>query len=88
MAFSKTFPYNTGTFVVIDHGKVDINRPETFYGRLGTISCYQYVDEENDGFVVMVSGYKDSWCGEYLLDQIRLATDEELNIYKQLMGII
>lgn len=86
--FTKTFPYNTGTFVVIDYGKVDINRPETFYGRFGTIVCYQYVDEENDRFAVVVSGYKDSWCGEYLLDEIRLATDEELDTYKQLIGII
>ena len=87
MGFTKTFPYNTGTFVIVDEDEININEPETLLGHLGTISCYQCVDEQNDGFIVMVSGYKDAWCGEYLLSEIRLATESEISTYKNLRGL-
>lgn len=58
--FTKTFPYNTGTFVIVDEDDIDINNPETLRGRLGTISCYQCVTNREE-YVVMVSGYKDAW---------------------------
>ena len=86
MAFTKTFPYDTGTFVVVHANDVDTNNPETLRGRLGSIACYQCVDEDEE-LIVMVSGYKDAWCGEYLLGQIRLATDLEVETYKKIMGI-
>lgn len=86
MGFTKTFPYNTGTFVVIKDDNVDWNNPKSLLGHLGTIVCYQCVDED-DELMVMVSGYKDSWGSEYLLNEIRLATDEEIETYKNLMGI-
>lgn len=86
MGFTKTFPYNTGTFVVIKDDSVDWNKSKALLGRLGSIACYQCVDED-DELMVMVSGYKDSWCGEYLLNDIRLATEKEIETYKNLMGV-
>lgn len=56
MSFTKTFPINTGTFVVVQVGNTK---------RLGTVACYQCVTEEDEEDVVMVSGYKESWCAEY-----------------------
>ena len=86
MGFTKTFPYNTGTFVIVNEDNVDMTKPKALLGRLGSIACYQCVDED-DELLVMVSGYRDSWCGEYLLKEIRLATDLEVETYKKLMGI-
>lgn len=62
MSFTKTFPINTGTFVVVQVGNTK---------RLGTVACYQCVTEEDEEYVVMVSGYKESWCGEYLLSEVK-----------------
>ena len=86
MAFTRTFPYDTGTFVVVHANDIDINNPETLRGRLGTIACYQCVTNREE-YAVMVSGYKDAWYGEYLLEQIRLATDLEVETYKKIMGL-
>ena len=89
MAFTITFPYNTGTIVVINKEGIDYSKPKALLGNLGTIACYNCVDERDgdDDFLVVVSGYKDAWCGEYLLSDIRLATESEIDTYKQLMGI-
>ena len=35
----------------------------------------------------MVSGYKDSWCGEYLLSKLKIATDKQVKEYEMVMGI-
>ena len=86
MSFTKTFPYDTGTFVLVDLDTYDGTHPRQLINRLGTITCYQCVDED-DELMVMVSGYKNAWCGEYLLSEIRLATDLEVNTYKDIMGI-
>lgn len=87
--FSIKFPYNTGTFVLTDKENVDPNNPQSLLGRLGTIACYNCVDERDgdDNFLVVVSGFKDSWGGEYLISDIRLATESEVECYKQLKGI-
>lgn len=86
MAFTKTFPYDTGTFVLVDLETYDDKDPKKLINRLGTIACYQCVDED-DELMVMVSGYKNAWCGEYLLNEIRLATDLEVSTYENIMGI-
>ena len=86
MSFTKTFPYDTGTFVLVDLDTYDDKDQKKLINRLGKIACYQCVTEK-DELLVMVSGYKNSWCGEYLLEYIRLATEEEINIYKDIMGI-
>ena len=61
MSFTKTFPINTGTFVVVQVGNTK---------RLGTVACYQCVTEEDE-----------SWCGEYLLSEVKIATNEEIKQY-------
>ena len=86
MGFTKTFPYNTGAFVLVNLDTYDDKDPKKLINRLGTITCYQCVTEK-DEFIVMVSGYKNAWCGEYLLSEIRLATKEEVNVYRNIMGI-
>lgn len=87
MSFTKTFPYDTGTFVLVDLDTYDDKDPKKLINRLGTIACYQCVTEKEDVGIVMVSGYKNAWCGEYLLNEIRLATEEEVNVYRDIMGI-
>lgn len=87
MAFTKTFPYDIGTFVLVDLDTYDGNDPKKLINRLGAIACYQCVTEKDDVGIVMVSGYKNAWCGEYLLSEIRLATEEEVNVYRDIMGI-
>lgn len=86
MAFTKTFPYDIGAFVIVNPDMYDKDDPETLKNQLGTITCYQCV-KEDDELLVMVSGYKNAWCGEYLLNDIRLATDLEVDIYKDIMDI-
>lgn len=86
MGFTKTFPYNIGTFVLVDLDTYDDKDLKKLINRLGTIVCYQCVTEENE-FIVMVSGYKNAWCRECLLSEIRLATEEEVNTYRDIMGI-
>lgn len=88
MAFTKTFPYDTGTFVLVELDTYNKGDPKKLINRLGTIACYQCVREKEEGdLLVMVSGYKSPWCGEYLLSEIRLATESEINTYKDIMGI-
>lgn len=82
--FTQTFPYDIGTFVrVNDNGRGELPSPESIIGHddlgdIGTISCYQCVTDKEDDYCVMVSGYKQSWCGEYLLQEIRLLSPEEI----------
>ena len=85
--FTITFPIDIGTFVIVDMENVDLTNSQSLRGHVGTIACYQCVDNDNDEHIVMVSGYKDSWCGEYLLSEIRIATDEEIHLYEQEMRI-
>lgn len=87
MSFTLTFPVDTGTFVITE--SEEVKEDKDLLGRLGSISCYQCVDEHSgdDDYIVMVSGYKDSWCGEYLLSELKIATDEQVEAYKNLRGI-
>ena len=90
MGFTVSFPINTGVFVVINPEEADYKKPETLKGCLGSIACYNCVDEDqnnDDEFLVVVSGYKDAWCGEFLLSEIRVATEDEVLAYKKYMGI-
>ena len=86
MSFTITFPVDIGTFVITDTS-VDLNNPNNLKGNLGSIACYQCVDNKEDDFIVMVSGYKDSWCGEYLLSNLKIATDKQVKEYEMVMGI-
>lgn len=88
MAFTVTFPVDTGTFVIVDHEDVDLSDPKNLRGRFGSISCYQCVaKDDDDDHIVMVSGYKDAWGGEYLLSKVLIATDEQIEMYKKEMEI-
>ena len=77
--FTVEFPYDIGTFVTIKKNKK----------LLGTIVCYNCVDGSltDEPFLVVVSGYKDSWCGEYILHEIEVASDKEVEEYKKRLGI-
>ena len=86
MSFTKTFPYDIGTFVLVDLDTYDENDPKKLINRLGIIACYQCVNETDD-MLVMVSGYENNWCGEFLLNSILLATEYEVNTYRDIMGI-
>ena len=87
MAFTVTFPVDNGTHVIVDHEGVDLSNPKNLLGRFGTIACYQCVTNYDKDYIVMVSGYKDAWCGEYLLSKVLVATDEQIEMYKKEMGI-
>lgn len=86
MSFTITFPVDIGTYV-ITNTDIDLNNPENLKGNLGSIACYQCVDDKENDFIVMVSGYKDSWCEEYLLSKLKIATDEQIKTYEKVMGI-
>nr|WP_297940402.1 hypothetical protein [uncultured Lachnoclostridium sp.] len=86
MSFTKTFPMDIGTFVITDT-EINLNNPENLKGNLGSISCYQCVDDKEDEYIVVVCGYKDSWCGEYLLSKLKIATDKQVKEYEKIMGI-
>lgn len=52
MSFTITFPVDIGTFVITDTS-VDLNNPNNLKGNLGSISCYQCVDDKEDDFIVI-----------------------------------
>lgn len=73
--FTVTFPYDIGTFVRV---KKD--------NSIGTVACYSCVngkaDSDGNQFTIFVSGYKDAWCGEYLLNMIEVLSEEEVKEVK------
>lgn len=79
MAFTVNFPVDTGKFVITNYKDVDLSKPETLLGRVGTIACYQSITQESDdnSFIVMVSGYKDV----KLLKWMDVITDGVIVIY-------
>lgn len=89
MAFTVNFPVDIGTFVILDYDEIDLNKPETLRGKVGTIACYHTVTQKkkDDPFVVMISGYGEFWRYVTRLDWLHIATDEEIELYKKVMGI-
>ena len=86
--FTVTFPIDIGTFVITNYKDIDLTNSKSRLGRLGSISCYQYVTERDTNanvFLAMVSGYKDVWCGQYLLRDLIVATDEQVKMYEKEM---
>ena len=47
MSFTITFPVDIGTFVITDTN-VDLNNPKNLKGNLGSIACYQCVDDKEE----------------------------------------
>lgn len=74
--FTVELPYNQGAFVKITNPLFERKEPI----EVGTIVGY-YVFSPTD-IAVYVSGYKESWCGEYMLSEIELMTDEEIEQLK------
>lgn len=73
--YTVELPYNKGTFVKIISPYFDIDR-----SNIGTVVGYSVFSPTD--ITIHISGYKDSWCGEYLLDDIRMMTDEEIEQIK------
>ena len=68
--FTVDLPYDIGTFVKV---------PRSFDGKgiiCGTIVGYSVFNPPD--MTVIVSGYEESFCGEYLLKHIELMSDEEI----------
>jgi hypothetical protein len=70
--FTAEFPYDFGAFVKIIDPLFERKQPLEY----GTIAAYT-VSSPTD-ITVFVSGYKEAWCGEYLLSEIEPMTDEEI----------
>ena len=88
MAFTVTFPVDTGTFVIVNHEGIDLTNPKNLRGRLGSIACYQCVTKrDEEDHIVMVSCYNDDWAGEYLLSKLLIATDKQVTSYEKMLGI-
>lgn len=66
-------PYDFGTFVKIK----DVDSSATLYATISSYFVYR------DGVTVWVSGYKEAWCGEYLMEEIELMTEEEIKQLKE-----
>ena len=69
--FSVECPYDIGTFVKI---KEDNSLTGTIVG---------YTTFGHRGMTVHISGFKESWYGEYLPDEIELMSDEEIAKLKE-----
>lgn len=65
---SENLPYKIGSFVEVEKE----NNNYKLYGEIVGYTVYE------DSILVWVSGYKESWCGEFTLDEIKLLTDEEV----------
>lgn len=75
--FTIDFPYDFGSFVKIIDRLFERKRPIEY----GTIVSYTVA---KDGIAVFVSGYKEPWCGEYMLEDVQLMTDGEVDELKRL----
>lgn len=74
--FTVELPYDKGTFVKIINPLFKRKQPI----EVGTIVGYNVCSPTD--ITVYVSGYKESWFGEYMLSEIELMTDEEIEQLK------
>lgn len=78
--FKIELPYKKGTFV-------KVSKP--LFGRKNSIDCgtvvgYSVFDEKS--YTICISGYKESWFGEYMPEEIEVMTDEEIAVLKKERG--
>lgn len=66
------FPYDFDTFVKINNPQFERKNSIEY----GTIVGYTLL---SDGITVHISGYKQPWGGEFLLDEITPLTEVEIN---------
>ena len=72
--FTVDIPYNIGDFVkVYNH----FNSGEMIYGTVAGFSVFGQTS-----ITVLISGYKSPVVGEYLLSDVTLMTNEEIEILK------
>ena len=71
-----TLPYDNGTFVKIVDPEFERKQPIEF-----GVVCGYTVFSPTDFFIV-VSGYKESWSGEYLPSEVIPLTEEEIKQIK------
>jgi len=75
-------PYEIGTFVKVSD--LEFKRSKLPDEELiGTISGYTVF---SDGILCWVSGYKESWCGEFMLNEISELTEKEISELKKSKG--
>lgn len=75
-------PYEPGTFVkAID--TIDSDKRVEGYG---TVVSYTVCSDKPNDFLVWVSGYKESWCGEYLPNEVTPLSEEEIEQLKKERG--
>lgn len=75
--FTVELPYDIGTFVKINNPMFERKEPLD----CGTIVSYSVFGSTN--MTVFVSGYKEPWCGEYMLSEIEIMTEEEIKELKE-----
>lgn len=83
--FTVEFPYEIGEFVLVSdsYDSKPSNRfinEDDIDSRVGTVSCYNCVTPNE--FCIVVSGYKQPWCGEFLESQIRVLDNKEVEFLK------
>ena len=70
MSFVREFPIDIGTFVTIKDT-----------GGLGIVRSYQSVTNDPNEERINVCLVKYDWCTEYTIDEVRVATNEEIRQY-------
>lgn len=74
--YTVELPYDNGTFVKIVNPLFERKRPL----EIGTVVGYNVFSPTD--ITVHISGYKESWYGEYMLSEVELMTDEEIERVK------
>lgn len=74
--YTVELPYDRGTFVKIINPLFE--RKKVL--EVGTVEGYNVFSPTD--ITVFISGYKESWCGEYMLSEIELMADEEIKQIK------
>ena len=75
--FAIELPYDIGTFVKITEPLFERKKPLL----CGTIVSYSVFGQTD--ITIFVSGYKEPWCGEYMLSEIEIMDESEIKKLKE-----
>ena len=75
--FAIELPYDIGTFVKITESLFERKKPLL----CGTIVGYSVFGQTD--ITIFVSGYKEPWCGEYMLSEIEIMDESEIKKLKE-----
>ena len=75
--FAIELPYDIGTFVKITEPLFERKKPLL----CGTIVGYSVFGQTD--ITIFVSGYKEPWCGEYMLSEIEIMDESEIKKLKE-----